>query len=463
MGTWGRLGSRLLVVAGLAGLLVVGWSYGRYQTVWGDTPCERDRSLCDEVANVAAQRQLGWWYAACALLLVVGLLVTLVRRGLAPRAAPAGAAAGAAPARPTTPVGAGFAARTWSMALSAAGRAAAVAVGVLATAPFWLFGGTGTLLGVGAVAVVLLAWLVDLRLRASGRAGDLGALLGAGLAAAAAALVSAVVVAATVRWSAPGRPGGGSWGWLVAGLVLGAAVGAGGVVAWLVRLDRRGLRVAATGAWGVVLLAVLVGAVSPPGKDALGDLRRDLYPPALAAATPRPPVAEPTPQPVPSSPPPAPAPTGVPRTVPAARACTAADLVLSARGWDSAMGTSAVTLVLSNGSTSPCWVEGFPTLGVAQAGRDLGVVVRRATTTAYGSRARVARVGLPPGGGEAVAALSWKGYRALADASSPQLVSVTLPGATAPLSLALDGTAPRIDVVEGAAMDLGPWQYPDAG
>ena len=51
----------------------------------------------------------------------------------------------------------------------------------------------------------------------------------------------------------------------------------------------------------------------------------------------------------------------------------------------------------------------------------------------------------------------------MADARSPQLLSVSLPGATAPLLLRLDGTAPRIDVVEGAAMDLGPWQYPDAG
>ena len=73
------------MVAGLVGLLVVGWSYGTYLTVWGDTPCERDRALCDEVANVTAQRRLGWWYAGCALLLVVGLLATLVRRALAPR------------------------------------------------------------------------------------------------------------------------------------------------------------------------------------------------------------------------------------------------------------------------------------------------------------------------------------------------------------------------------------------
>ena len=76
------------------------------------------------------------------------------------------------------------------------------------------------------------------------------------------------------------------------------------------------------------------------------------------------------------------------------------------------------------------------------------------------------RVGLPPEGGEAVAALSWKGYRAMADTTSPQLVSVSLSGATTaitPLRLALDGSAPRIDVIEGAAMDVAPWQYPDAG
>ena len=60
-------------MGGLVGLLVVGWSYGRYQTVWGDTPCERDRALCDEVANVAAQRQLAWWYAACARAGRIGL------------------------------------------------------------------------------------------------------------------------------------------------------------------------------------------------------------------------------------------------------------------------------------------------------------------------------------------------------------------------------------------------------
>ena len=467
---WGRWGSRLLVVGGLVGLLVVGWSYGRYQTVWGDTPCERDRALCDEVANVAAQRQLGWWYAACGLLLVGGLLATLVRRGLAPTAAGRdGAAAGTATTATTQPfasLDAGPAVpvsvTTWRVALSAAARAAAVAVGVLAAAPFWLFGGSALLLATGVAAVVVLAWLVDLRLRMSGRAGGLGALLGAGLAAMGAVVASTVVVAATVHWSS-GRPGGDSWGWLLGGLVVGAALGAAAVVAPLVRLDRRGLRVAATAAWVVVVLAALVVVASPPGREALGGLQRDLYPPALAAPPAGPPVAEPAPEPVPTAQSPSPAPSRGPRTVPAGRACDPGDLTLSARGWDSAMGTSAVTLVVTNGSTSACWVDGFPTMTLAQAGRDLGVEVRRTTTTAYGAVARRGRVGLPPRGGEAVAALSWKGYRAMADARSPQLLSVSLPGATAPLLLSLDGAAPRIDVVEGAAMDLGPWQYPDAG
>lgn len=448
-------------MVGLVGLVVVGWSYGRYQTVWGDTPCERDRALCDEVANVAAQRQLGWWYAACALLLALGLLATLVRRGLAPRAEGGGAAAGGATPRRSATGDPVKPARPWSLALSAAGRAAAVAVGVLAAAPFWLFGGTGMVLAVGAVAVVLLAWLLDLRLRGSGRAGDLGALLAAGLAAVAAVLASTLVVTATVHWSARGAPGGDSWGWLVAGLVLGAAVGAAGAVAALVRLDRRGLRVAATASWVVVVLAALVGAASPPGRAALGAAQRDLYPPALAATPSSRPVAEPPTAPGPTTPT---APSSTPtRVVPAARACTAGDLTLSARGWDSAMGTSAVTLVVSNASPSACWVEGSPALRVVQAGRDLGVDVRPATRTAYGELVERRRVGLLPGGGEAVAALTWKGYRAMADTTSPQLVSVSLPGARTPLRLSLDGTAPRIDVIEGAAMDLGPWQHPDAG
>jgi hypothetical protein len=127
------------------------------------------------------------------------------------------------------------------------------------------------------------------------------------------------------------------------------------------------------------------------------------------------------------------------------------------------MGTSAVTLVVSNGSDTACWVEGFPTVALAQAGRDLGVDVRRSTTTAYGTVVPARRIGLLPRGGEAVAALSWKGYRAMADTTSPQLVSVTLPGAKAPIRLPLDGTAPRIDVVEGAVMDVTAWQYPPAG
>ena len=470
--TWGRWGSRLLVAGGLVGLLVVGWSWGRYQTVWGDTPCERDRALCDEAANVAAQRQLGWWYAVCASLLVAGLVATLVRRGLAPRApAEPGAAGGAATVRPSAVVDegsvaavvAGPGAGTWRVAVSAAGRAAAVAVGVLAAAPFWLFGGSALLLAAGVTAMLLLAWLVDLRLRGSGRAGDLGSLLGAGLAAVGAVVLSTVVVAATVHWSAPGRPGGDSWGWLLAGLVLGAAAGAAAVVAGLVRLDRRGLRVAATTGWAVVLLAALLGAASPPGREALDALHRDLYPTALAAPTSGPPVVEPTPEAVPTMPSPSAAPTDEPQAVPAARACTPGDLALSARGWDSAMGTSAVTLVVSNGSDTACWVEGFPTVALAQAGRDLGVDVRRSTTTAYGTVVPARRIGLLPRGGEAVAALSWKGYRAMADTTSPQLVSVTLPGAKAPIRLPLDGTAPRIDVVEGAVMDVTAWQYPPAG
>ncbi|GAB3441208.1 hypothetical protein GCM10027517_16770 [Phycicoccus ginsengisoli] len=442
-------------MAGLVGLVGVGWSYGRYLPVWGDTPCERDRALCDAAANVAAQRRLAWWYAGCALLLVLGLLATLAVRALAPRTGVTARAGG----RPAADDGA--VAGSTRLAVSTAARAAAVAVGVLVAAPFWLFGGIAVVLALGGAAVVVLAWLVDLRLRASGRTGDLGALLVAGLAAVAAVSVSTTVVAATVHWSSRGRPGGDSWGWLVAGLVLGAAAGSAAVVAALVRLDPRGQRAAATAIWAVVVLAVLVSAASPPGREALDRVRRDLYPLALAEPPPARAAPEPTPQPLP----PNPSPT-TPRTHPvvaAARACAPGDLTLSARAWDSAMGTSAVTLALTNRSASACWVEGFATVAIAQAGRDLGVDVGRSTTTAYGTTSPVTRVGLPARGGEALAALWWKGYRAQADSTSPQVVAVTLRGATTPLRLTLDGTTPRIDVIEGAAMTLAPWQYPPSG
>jgi hypothetical protein len=122
------------------------------------------------------------------------------------------------------------------------------------------------------------------------------------------------------------------------------------------------------------------------------------------------------------------------------------------------MGTSAVTLELTNRSGTPCWVSGFPDLRLEKSGHDLHLAVARSRTDAAGRAVTQARVGIAPGG-DATASLWWKGYRQAADTTSPQTLVVRTGGQA--LRHELAGTSPRLDVVDGAAVSITPWGCPE--
>jgi hypothetical protein len=68
---------------GLFGLLVVGWQYVQYATVFGDDPC-RSRGFCDERAIALGRRDLSGWYLGFSTLTALGFVAILVRRSWQP-------------------------------------------------------------------------------------------------------------------------------------------------------------------------------------------------------------------------------------------------------------------------------------------------------------------------------------------------------------------------------------------
>jgi hypothetical protein len=137
--------------------------------------------------------------------------------------------------------------------------------------------------------------------------------------------------------------------------------------------------------------------------------------------------------------------------VAASVACAPEDLTWSATGWDAAMGTRAVTVVATNRTARPCYVDGVPAVALAQGGRDLGL-----TTDPGWEAPQTGRVGLAPGG-TACFPLMWKGYGAAADEETPQELRVTLAGGE-PTTVALGASPAPFDLVHGAAIRVGPWQ-----
>ena len=475
MQSWGRWLSRGLVVGGLVGLVVVAYRYGSYVTVFGDGPCERDPTRCDDRANLLAQRELGRWFLAAGLVLLAGLVATAVRRALAPRPTrdaltstdrtPAGSTpTGPTPVRPPqarpTLVGS---------ALTAFGTGVASVVPVVLTTLFWLFGGTAVYLAVATTWFVLLAWGLDRsRRRRPLPDGELGSLLVSG-SAAATGLLGGVVAAVALAPVAGPALGASLFVLVPVALALGAGVGSAVVVAsehllahrWRGRSPALAAPAVVTAA--VAILATGLVAGTPVGRDLVAGTRSDLYPdlvPSAAAAVP-PVLPDPRPD-LSFTEPPDPTSTPTP-TVVASRACVADDLSLAAQGWDSAMGSTAVSVVATNTSTTPCWVRGHPILRLTQGGADLDLAVTSSPTQRWGNGAVVPdrRIGLAARGGQASFDLWWRGYRNAADQQTPQTLTVDLPGA-APVELGL--AAPYLlDVVEGAEVTVTRWTVTSPG
>ena len=191
-----------------------------------------------------------------------------------------------------------------------------------------------------------------------------------------------------------------------------------------------------------------------------------------------PPVIESEPWPTASAPPAAepqdpirPAPAPVPPGVPA---CTPELLLVRIGGFDSAMGTSSAGVTAVNTGDAACALHGRPEVEIVQGDDpiDLHLEPMTATTTVLTPEQAAQEdpdlgVVLEPGQ-QAVAALLWPGYRAMADQSAPQTVSVSLGhgGPIVPAQVAESedsgsrGPAPfdlQDDVPGGAELRVGPW------
>ncbi|KRE54537.1 DUF4232 domain-containing protein [Phycicoccus sp. Soil748] len=492
MQSWGRWLGRGVVVAAVLLLLVVAWKYEAYSTVFGETACKRDARLCDDAANRLAQRELGRWMLGATALLGLGLVLVAARRVVAPRS-PAMASGHGLHAREWRDVGPALRTGLVRHVGVAALRGVASAAAVVVLSPFWLFGGTALYCALALGWFVLLAWLLDRshRVRAPGD-GDLGSLLVSG-AAATVGVGSGVVTAVVLPQVVP-APVGASW-FALEPVVLAAATGLGAGATVLAarllsasttrRLDQQSPTVdghgtaavgaAPTAAGGgpvvvaavVAMVTVLLVTATPWGRGAARAVRDDLYPRVQSAAA-SPPATAPDGNtgkegPTPTGPSPVPAPTSEapePAPVVADRPCVDGDLTLSARGWDSAMGSSAVSVVATNTSATACWVRGYPALRLEQGGRDLSLVVTPSPTRRSGAGSVVPdrRVGLAARGGEASFDLWWRGYRQAADQRTPQTLVVTPPG-TGAIRLGL--SAPYLlDVVEGAEVTVLRWSGP---
>ncbi|WP_433557043.1 DUF4232 domain-containing protein [Pseudonocardia xinjiangensis] len=195
----------------------------------------------------------------------------------------------------------------------------------------------------------------------------------------------------------------------------------------------------------VLGVAALV-ALAVPWPDSAGEPVAAGPPAAAVLPTPPPEPARRTTAP---APPPAP--------VDAANPCLPGDLTWSVAGWDATMGSRAVTVVATQHSPHPCYLDGFAGVTLAQGGRPLRLDIVPGSMSGSGKAPTAQRVGVAPGG-TASFTLFWKGYGAAADHDTPQTMSVTLPGTAAPGDVPLgEGPAP-FDVVDGATMQVSGWK-----
>lgn len=155
----------------------------------------------------------------------------------------------------------------------------------------------------------------------------------------------------------------------------------------------------------------------------------------------------------------APSPSSYPDD-PAAPACAGADLDVRL-GWrDAAMGARFLQLVATNVSGRPCAVEGMPGLGFrARSGdpvEDVTIVPRADAVTP------VRRVVVPPGA-DVRTGLEW-GMTSIGPYSDPaaHVLVTAVPGGEVVDLPVTDpgGTADWLDLVDGAVVDVWPW---DAG
>jgi hypothetical protein len=410
----------LVTAAGVLLVLGAAVAASRYTPFWFDTGegCLL-HGRCPGPATDTVLRVL--WVLALAGLAVV--LLGLVRTGRRLRTTPL-----PPPARPLP---------AWA---EAAAGALIGTVLCLVLAPFALALVFVSELGVA--AALCLFWLVqaaavtalDRRVGPAHRSALPGWLAGL--------IISAVALAALLGSVVGAR-------WLDLFPVVDGAVIAIGLLLWRAVAWRAGLAPAGVRPWsapgaGITVLVVavvvlLVGNVEGPAEG----------------PAPLPPVSTPAPRPAPPEPAAPPPAAALPAPVDATVACSPDDLTWSTTGWDAAMGTRAVTVVATNHSAHPCYVDGFAEIAIAQGGRPLRLATEPGSATEPGVPA-ARRVGLAVGGAGSFS-LVWNGNGAAADPHTPQALTVTLPGGTDPVAVPLGPRPSPFDLVDGGTVRIGPW------
>jgi hypothetical protein len=260
----------------------------------------------------------------------------------------------------------------------------------------------------------------------------LSSLAVAGLAALAAG--AAVVLDAADYW----------WAVTTAGLVAAAATVLSDVVPWMRWPAGRAVAALVAGGTAVSRLGSALGALG---------LLEPAEPPRTAPRSPVD-VAPRPPAPLPSTTVPGPSRTSTNPGIHARTPCALTDVRLALEGFDAAMGARAATLRASNSSTRACYLDGFATVSLTQAGQPLDVTSGTTSSERPGSVGRATRVGIAPGGA-ATAVLYWRGYGAAADTTTSQTLEVTLRQGTQPLSVAV---GPQLfDLVDGGELRVGNW------
>lgn len=142
------------------------------------------------------------------------------------------------------------------------------------------------------------------------------------------------------------------------------------------------------------------------------------------------------------------APVGAP-----APACT--DLEVAVAGFDAALGSRYLLLRATNATPGPCLVEGRPDVAFQRASGTLVPDVETGTRT--GTPAPEPLVVAP--GGTVAAQLRWGAMSTALDPDVTVALLVTpVPGAA---TVTLDAPEGGLDVLAGAAVEIGPWQRGD--
>ncbi|MBO3095494.1 DUF4232 domain-containing protein [Cellulomonas dongxiuzhuiae] len=140
----------------------------------------------------------------------------------------------------------------------------------------------------------------------------------------------------------------------------------------------------------------------------------------------------------------------------AAPPCGPADLDIAVEAFDRATGNGWASLRAVNRTTRACTLSGAPPLTLDQDG-PLLLVIDHGSGLLPAVDAP-AELRLEPRA-SAAAQLAWRGYGAAADTTTPQTVGVGMADGSVVIAIpGLPGFEAPFDVIDGAAMTVGPWQ-----